>query len=114
MISSKSAEILQLVAEEKFDQIKDWDTYSFLYEKRKYISTSGSGKDYLTPEGEEALEDFYHYMKALEREEKTLECVQKSDIRSRRANLISIISIVCSTVISLIAVGVSIWVALKG
>lgn len=114
MLSSKSAEILQFVSDEKFDQIKDWDTYSFLYNKRKYISTAGSGIDCLTPEGEEALEDYFHYMKALEREEKTLEYARKADRRSYRANLISIISIVCSAVVSLTAIAVSVWSVLNG
>ena len=100
MISTKSAEILSLIENNQTEDILDMETFRFL-ESKEYISHDGKGRAYVTPQGIEALEDYFHYRKALEREEKTLELSRQSIKKSDIANVISIIALVSSFLISI-------------
>lgn len=109
MLSSKSAEILSMIENNQTDKILDIETFAFL-ESKNYISHDGKGCAYVTPEGIEALEDYFHYMKALEREEKTLDLSTQSIKKSSTANILSLLSLIFSGIVSVAALFVSIFV----
>ena len=108
MLSAKSAEILSMIENNQTNDILDMETFAFL-ESKNYIAYDGKGCAYVTPEGIEALEDYYHYMKALEREEQTLDLSRQSIKKSDSANKISIVALILSFVISIVSLAVSIW-----
>lgn len=125
MISSHEYDILYYVDREWYEEIKDMDTYSFLYEKEKFISTAGNGCDYVTPEGKRAMAEYLNYTKeqkhiresiSLSKEANDLskesnaiskEANKKSD-KSNRIALGSLITAVISIVVAVIAIVVSV------
>lgn len=109
MLSSKCAEILSLLESNRSDEILDMETFEFLKSK-KYIAYDGKQCAYVTTEGNAELEDYFHYMKALEREEKTLDLSRQSIKKSSTANVLSIVAISASSVISVVSLLVSIFV----
>lgn len=108
MLSSKSAEILSMIEDNRANDILDMETFAFLEEKG-FIAYTGRRCAYVTPVGKEALEDYYHYIKALEREEKTLELSQKSIQKSHTANWLSAIALCVTGLLSLASLLVSIF-----
>lgn len=108
MLSSKGAEILSMIENNRTDDILDMETFDFL-ESKKFIAHDGRGRSYVTPKGIEALEDYFHYTKALEREEKTLELSRDSIKKSSNANIVSIVALVASSIISVVSLLVSIF-----
>ena len=91
MLSNQCAKILLLIRNQQFDEIIDFNTFKFLQEK-KYIEYSPDKTAYLSPLGEEVLDDYLHAQ-----ELKSI--AEKANKKADRANILALISLVVSILV---------------
>lgn len=94
MLSSKGAEILEMIENNRTDEILDMDTFGFL-ESKNFIAFDGRRCAYVTPAGVEALEDYRNYAKSIK--------------TASTANKLSISALVISFAFSIASLFVSIF-----
>lgn len=93
MLSDKGYHCLQLVRQERTDEIQDFDTYTHL-ENCGYIAYSGAKIAYVTPLGEEACKEYEVKNATKECAEEANKIAEKALRKSSIANRISFISMI--------------------
>lgn len=107
MLSEKGAEILLLIKNEDYGEILDFNTFSYLKEKG-YIQYSQDKTSYLSPLGEEVLDD-YLYTQNLKQiaenansiAENANSIAKKSNHKANVSNLIAIFSLITAILVAI-------------
>ena len=97
MLSDKSVEILLLIKANKSNLIQDFDTFSYL-ENNGLIAYDGKKCAYVTPFGEEQLDNYYFHKDNLEIQKNNLNLSMTAKTSSLIANIISIIALVVAVI----------------
>ncbi len=103
MLSDKCVKILLLIKSDKIEEIKDFDSLSYL-EKNGLVSTAGNQQIYVTPFGEEQLDNYYFHKDNLEVQKSNLNETIKASKQSKNANIIAICALIFSVLINIPAI----------